>query len=153
MFFFFQAEDGIRDLTVTGVQTCALPISALRGPLGRNTPDEPQIVKEQWMIGVFREPVADGLRVAGRRLAGQIAVQQEIEALFVGVHAPITGQGRPDPQAYAAFRALPRRITRTPPAAGRGTAPTPPRPRPPGTRSRAVPSRTTGIPCRTARHR
>src|SRR2546430_13723546 len=27
-FFFFQAEDGIRDLTVTGVHTCALPISA-----------------------------------------------------------------------------------------------------------------------------
>src|SRR2546430_17124527 len=27
MLFFFQAEDGIRDLTVTGVQTCALPIS------------------------------------------------------------------------------------------------------------------------------
>src|SRR2546427_6657483 len=26
MFFFFKAEDGIRDLTVTGVQTCALPI-------------------------------------------------------------------------------------------------------------------------------
>src|SRR5207248_1388310 len=30
--FFFQAEDGIRDRTVTGVQTCALPISA--GALG-----------------------------------------------------------------------------------------------------------------------
>src|SRR5256886_11362819 len=30
IFFFFQAEDGIRDLTVTGVQTCALPISRLR---------------------------------------------------------------------------------------------------------------------------
>src|SRR5688572_33507429 len=27
IYFFFQAEDGIRDLTVTGVQTCALPIS------------------------------------------------------------------------------------------------------------------------------
>src|SRR5256886_8283446 len=27
--FFFQAEDGIRDLTVTGVQTCALPICIL----------------------------------------------------------------------------------------------------------------------------
>src|SRR2546422_11262508 len=27
MFFFFQAEDGIRDVAVTGVQTCALPIS------------------------------------------------------------------------------------------------------------------------------
>src|SRR2546430_4603507 len=29
-FVFFQAEDGIRDLTVTGVQTCALPISPTR---------------------------------------------------------------------------------------------------------------------------
>src|SRR3989449_11444363 len=28
-FFFFQAEDGIRDVAVTGVQTCALPISQL----------------------------------------------------------------------------------------------------------------------------
>ena len=26
LFFFFQAEDGIRDIGVTGVQTCALPI-------------------------------------------------------------------------------------------------------------------------------
>src|SRR5256886_6629970 len=31
LFFFFQAEDGIRDLTVTGVQTCALPISKRPG--------------------------------------------------------------------------------------------------------------------------
>src|SRR6478609_10158250 len=29
-FFFFQAEDGIRDKLVTGVQTCALPISVTR---------------------------------------------------------------------------------------------------------------------------
>src|SRR3712207_7999955 len=28
-FFFFQAEDGIRDIGVTGVQTCALPIFAV----------------------------------------------------------------------------------------------------------------------------
>src|SRR2546427_7762789 len=32
VFFFFQAEDGIRDLTVTGVQTCALPISTASRP-------------------------------------------------------------------------------------------------------------------------
>src|SRR5438874_12614940 len=31
-FFFFQAEDGIRDLYVTGVQTCALPILLLHSP-------------------------------------------------------------------------------------------------------------------------
>src|SRR2546430_5507602 len=30
--FFFQAEDGIRDLTVTGVQTCALPICKVTSP-------------------------------------------------------------------------------------------------------------------------
>src|SRR5690349_24800509 len=30
VYFFFQAEDGIRDLYVTGVQTCALPISDAR---------------------------------------------------------------------------------------------------------------------------
>src|SRR2546430_8863968 len=34
LLFFFQAEDGIRDLTVTGVQTCALPISWSRHSRG-----------------------------------------------------------------------------------------------------------------------
>src|SRR5206468_5106208 len=33
-FFFFQAEDGIRDLIVTGVQTCALPIFEVDTSLG-----------------------------------------------------------------------------------------------------------------------
>src|SRR2546430_6380348 len=35
--FFFQAEDGIRDLTVTGVQTCALPISKANALIGAVT--------------------------------------------------------------------------------------------------------------------
>src|SRR2546425_3522851 len=34
-FFFFQAEDGIRDKLVTGVQTCALPISRWPEPAAR----------------------------------------------------------------------------------------------------------------------
>src|SRR5256885_7605637 len=34
LFFFFQAEDGIRDYKVTGVQTCALPISTTTGRAG-----------------------------------------------------------------------------------------------------------------------
>src|SRR2546430_5918166 len=38
--FFFQAEDGIRDLTVTGVQTCALPISMLSLNTGRTVVNE-----------------------------------------------------------------------------------------------------------------
>src|SRR2546430_11224913 len=39
-FFFFQAEDGIRDLTVTGVQTCALPISRRRREPPRALPED-----------------------------------------------------------------------------------------------------------------
>src|SRR5258706_10080986 len=40
-FFFFQAEDGIRDWSVTGVQTCALPISKENFPA---LPDMPHIL-------------------------------------------------------------------------------------------------------------
>src|SRR5436305_11349657 len=36
VFFFFQAEDGIRDADVTGVQTCALPISSRSAGAGRS---------------------------------------------------------------------------------------------------------------------
>src|SRR2546429_1308243 len=44
-FFFFQAEDGIRDVAVTGVQTCALPICAGRGSGtgGHGEPSEEEI--------------------------------------------------------------------------------------------------------------
>src|SRR5690606_40113778 len=41
LFFFFQAEDGIRDFHVTGVQTCALPISPaskVRANHGKSSP-------------------------------------------------------------------------------------------------------------------
>src|SRR5206468_9273444 len=41
LFFFFQAEDGIRDLIVTGVQTCALPICSESAPLNGPRSQEP----------------------------------------------------------------------------------------------------------------
>src|SRR2546427_5734116 len=41
VFFFFQAEDGIRDLTVTGVQTCALPIYVVRDLTRRHALEDP----------------------------------------------------------------------------------------------------------------
>src|SRR3989449_10749010 len=48
-FFFFQAEDGIRDVAVTGVQTCALPIFYAITPfnftsIGGNLPTAPAIM-------------------------------------------------------------------------------------------------------------
>src|SRR2546421_9593721 len=40
VFFFFQAEDGIRDLIVTGVQTCALPIYRRTPAVGADDPED-----------------------------------------------------------------------------------------------------------------
>src|SRR2546430_13530316 len=55
MFFFFQAEDGIRDLTVTGVQTCALPILLLwvLGDTGTVNLTDPAITN---LAGIFLGP-------------------------------------------------------------------------------------------------
>src|SRR6266478_7303338 len=48
-FFFFQAEDGIRDLTVTGVQTCALPILELARVLKAALCATRRVTDEGWM--------------------------------------------------------------------------------------------------------
>src|SRR2546425_11937406 len=55
-FFFFQAEDGIRDKLVTGVQTCALPISA----------------------GALCDMRLDVLRLDRRELGVEISVQRAV---------------------------------------------------------------------------
>src|SRR5260221_9387093 len=55
IFFFFQAEDGIRDHCVTGVQTCALPISLEAGTwLSKNdfAPDELRNNVRDWPMAV-----------------------------------------------------------------------------------------------------
>src|SRR3989475_3410750 len=69
LFFFFQAEDGIRDLTVTGVQTCALPIShgatRLRG-VRRGDHEAVALSGEPRQVGEATHP-ADALRPAPRR--------------------------------------------------------------------------------------
>src|SRR3712207_4458398 len=61
-FFFFQAEDGIRDIGVTGVQTCALPISDL--PVVMLSPGEASHAG----ITVFFEDQELGARLAVRHL-------------------------------------------------------------------------------------
>src|SRR5262249_56696018 len=95
-FFFFQAEDGIRDWSVTGVQTCALPISGDRAgerdvgdrntvevrlellvprrktsPLGRvddQAVDHPEQLAELWRVPL-------GLRSEERRVGKESRVR------------------------------------------------------------------------------
>src|SRR5256885_9916361 len=57
--FFFQAEDGIRDYKVTGVQTCALPISApSANRYGRLSPTRAEHVREE--LGEAARVILDG---------------------------------------------------------------------------------------------
>src|SRR2546421_9158541 len=54
-FLFFQAEDGIRDLIVTGVQTCALPIWFERCSRA-NPPDPPELSRAAARGRIFMHP-------------------------------------------------------------------------------------------------
>src|SRR5207248_8193902 len=66
--FFFQAEDGIRDRTVTGVQTCALPICSGRKPGRRSatTLNTSRIVGPEYCLGGAAARLGSGARGAGR---------------------------------------------------------------------------------------
>src|SRR5207249_5105797 len=57
LFFFFQAEDGIRDRNVTGVQTCALPISSLSPSVNRWPEMESRAPR---CLQARRKPVREG---------------------------------------------------------------------------------------------
>src|SRR5216684_7549037 len=59
LFFFFQAEDGIRDVAVTGVQTCALPICdrrAEREEMTAFTADRLPAHLPRYLMGVGTPP-------------------------------------------------------------------------------------------------
>src|SRR5229473_5284338 len=67
-FFFFQAEDGIRDKLVTGVQTCALPISPSRLRFAED---------EELEVAALRKREADGMvrRLAPLLEQGQVGAR------------------------------------------------------------------------------
>src|SRR2546430_5081691 len=79
-FFFFQAEDGIRDLTVTGVQTCALPICGSldsikveRARLYAHTIADEIHQEQRGLRGVARTKLAFSSDRAGERFKGPVA--------------------------------------------------------------------------------
>src|SRR6266498_4790560 len=94
-FFFFQAEDGIRDADVTGVQTCALPISAYMSRRRRvDAPLGPGLrvpARRTWASGAAANPVAannrdaSGSRTRNRRPSAMAVVTMK-QLLESGVH-------------------------------------------------------------------
>src|SRR5256885_14602414 len=61
-FFFFQAEDGIRDYKVTGVQTCALPIYASACGFAGGRAPMPMRLPERLLAGLLLTATAAGHR-------------------------------------------------------------------------------------------
>src|SRR2546430_6781701 len=78
-FFFFQAEDGIRDLTVTGVQTCALPI--LAGSFSTSPSSDRNSLHSQGdpavrrVVLAFHKPVVTGIGHADHDVFDGVADQ------------------------------------------------------------------------------
>src|SRR5215469_17683975 len=78
--FFFQAEDGIRDLYVTGVQTCALPISN-------------ELALHLLPCGVFARVALVGQEVA--------ALEIELALRLAGTASPVAAlESRVEPRVY-----------------------------------------------------
>src|SRR2546425_2251259 len=94
-FFFFQAEDGIRDKLVTGVQTCALPIY-MRGTVrtfgGKFYDEAPQLI-EDTARGIARAFGADA-EVRYRRLSKPLVNDDNMTSLMKGVAQDIVGRDR-----------------------------------------------------------
>src|SRR5437762_9424900 len=74
VFFFFQAEDGIRDTSVTGVQTCALPICLIVSHRAAAVRDAQEILVLD-RGRVVERGAYDGLLEAGGRFAELVRLQ------------------------------------------------------------------------------
>src|SRR5260221_10750609 len=82
-FFFFQAEDGIRDHCVTGVQTCALPIYPAFVREGADT--EQSVLRLQRDVDTLRDVVGDQGRYADAEVDVEAVAQlQRSEERRVG---------------------------------------------------------------------
>src|SRR2546426_10720899 len=76
-FFFFQAEDGIRDYKVTGVQTCALPISPVALPPSTTS---------SWLMAKSTVPTSSAMVTVFRRCVGWAQTRRSSrQVLHVGV--------------------------------------------------------------------
>src|SRR3979490_1433718 len=86
-FFFFQTEDGIRDKLVTGVQTCALPISSK------------ELVSFEDRGGVVVARFSDGSEYQGHAMIGA-------DGLRSRVRETLMDDGPPKPAGHVTYRGV-----------------------------------------------
>src|SRR2546427_12702850 len=92
--FFFQAEDGIRDLTVTGVQTCALPISVSSSGSGCDTIDIEACTRAG--VAVMNQSGGNADSVAEMAIGLMLSVLRRINESDRLLRAPGRGFSRED---------------------------------------------------------
>src|SRR5258707_5308692 len=81
VFYFFQAEVGIRDIGVTGVQTCALPISRKQRaqPIDKPLTRVGTQMSRQWLVDRLRSLLSSGEQ--GKKLALDISRFRKAEGI------------------------------------------------------------------------
>src|SRR2546428_14162424 len=90
-FFFFQAEDGIRDLIVTGVQTCALPILPLAEQQEQTGPNEVLGQTALWLLELSSGFAGHGPEARSARQASASSGEEGHQQS--GPHSPWPGRG------------------------------------------------------------
>src|SRR6266550_8808691 len=89
-FFFFQAEDGIRDVAVTGVQTCALPIFVISGlltsPQAVAIKNAGKMVGDREVIGLLFEELLSPRYRDGVIIDGFPRTKVQVECLKLFYH-------------------------------------------------------------------
>src|SRR5256886_8038588 len=96
--FFFQAEDGIRDLTVTGVQTCALPISSMATRTQKDVQQRLDELREQVNHHLYRYHVLDEPEVSDAeydRLFDELKALEEEHPDLITPDSPTQRVGAP----------------------------------------------------------
>src|SRR2546430_4784657 len=108
--FFFQAEDGIRDLTVTGVQTCALPISAYVGLLDIGQPKPGETVVVSAAAGAVGSVVGQLAKIRGCRAVGVAGSEAKCELVVKELGFDACVNYRTEPLLSALQKACPKGI-------------------------------------------
>src|SRR5437764_7550961 len=83
--FFFQAEDGIRDTSVTGVQTCALPISESMAADGQWEDRSGCVAGDRTDAGGFGAGVCGAWEPGRRTEIGRASCRERVKSSVVGV--------------------------------------------------------------------